>query len=100
MKSMRVVVSFTGVSVMNPSALDHSGLPIASYFHDSYGFTSVTHSHDLPTPPDRRILGTGKWQWRTSPFPTSLPGKRISMVTPGTCGLSGPWYQKTSQISS
>ena len=85
---------------MKPSAFDHSGLPMASYFHDSYGFTSVTHSHDCPTPPVPRNFGTGKWQWRTRPFPTSSPGCRISIVTPGVIGLSGPWYQNTSQMSS
>ena len=31
---------------VRPSATDHSGLPMASYFHDSKGFTSVSHSHE------------------------------------------------------
>ena len=85
---------------MWPSARDQSGLPIASYFHDSYGFTRVTHSHDFPTPPEPSTFGTGKVQCRTRPSPISSPGCRISMVTSAGFGLSGPRYQNTSQTSS
>ena len=31
---------------VRPSAWDRRGRPTASYFHDSFGVTSVSHSHD------------------------------------------------------
>src|SRR5439155_9647942 len=96
---MRVRPSPRSSSRVQPSAFDHSGLPTASYFHDSYGLTCVSHSHECPTPPDSSSRGTGNVQWRTNPSPTSSPGCRISILASFDCGRSGARYQKTSHTS-
>ena len=50
-KWTRVRPSPRSSSRVNPSACESSGRPTAVYFHDSFGVTSVSHSHDWPLPP-------------------------------------------------
>ena len=53
-KWTRVRPSPRSSSRVNPSACESSGRPTAVYFHDSFGVTSVSHSHDWPLPPVNR----------------------------------------------
>src|SRR5262249_57559510 len=49
---------------------------------------------------ESRNGGMGNVEWRTSPFPTSSPGWRMSILPILFFGRSCPRYQKTSHTSS
>ena len=53
-KWTRVVPLPMSSSRVWPSASESSGRPTALYFHETFGFTSVSHSQDWPLPPVSR----------------------------------------------
>ena len=73
---------------VHPDARDHSGLPMASYRHDTGRWASVIHSHDWALPLDNRYFGTGKSQCRTRPLPCLVA--RVEDLDLDRVGLEAP----------
>ena len=85
---------------MKPSAFDHRGLPIASYFHDVWG-------RDLGDPLPRAPDAAGPQPSRHREVAVAhealtglVAGVEDLDGAPGRLGLSGPWYQNTSHTCS